>query len=175
MIQAVIGLGNPGTKYNITRHNIGRRIAQQLVERATSNSGWKSKFHGSWTQIQQPPMTYRVLLPDTYMNKTGESVRPFCDFFSLEPEELLLIHDDLELPFGEVQLRAGGGLAGHNGLKSIKQHLGSNNFHRLRIGIGRPTRGDVSSYVLSRFSPQEEAELEDIVDKAVEMIWKNRE
>ncbi|MFW6363715.1 MAG: aminoacyl-tRNA hydrolase [Spirochaeta sp.] len=171
MITAVIGLGNPGPQYRNTRHNIGRLICAALVDRvAGPTASWKSRFHGSWTHLQQPPVQLRVLIPDTYMNKAGESIRPFCDFFSLQPEQLLLVHDDLELPFGTVAHRRGGGLGGHNGLRSAEKHLGSRDFARLRIGIGRPARGDVSSWVLGRFSEQEEAELEDIIEEAVQTI-----
>lgn len=100
-------------------------------------------------------------------------MRPFAEFFSLSPADILIVHDDLELPFGEVALREGGGLGGHNGLRSVAQHLGTRDFPRLRIGIGRPARGDVASYVLARFTPQEEAELVDVVETAVATILRS--
>lgn len=172
MFSALIGLGNPGKKYKTTRHNIGWRIAEEFVRMTDASADWKSKFKGKWTQIRTSGATgdYRVLIPETFMNKVGESVRPFTDFFSLAAEDILVIHDDLELPFGEVQLRKGGGLGGHNGLRSLEQHLGTRNFQRLRIGIGRPVHGSVSSWVLARFSPQEEAELEDVIQKALYLL-----
>ncbi|GAB6091044.1 aminoacyl-tRNA hydrolase [Spirochaeta dissipatitropha] len=173
MFSALIGLGNPGKKYEMTRHNIGWRIAEAFVREADPSADWKSKFKGKWTQIRTSPGSVsgcRILVPETFMNKAGESVKPFADFFTLEAEEIVVIHDDLELPFAEVQLRKGGGLGGHNGLRSIEQHLGTRNFQRLRIGIGRPVHGSVSSWVLSRFSPQEEAELEDITEKALALL-----
>ncbi|AFG38883.1 aminoacyl-tRNA hydrolase [Spirochaeta africana] len=172
MFSAVVGLGNPGPRYRHTRHNIGCTVVQALAEHE-SVTAWKSKFHGSWATVSRPPMQLRLLVPANFMNKAGESVRPFAEFFSLSPADILIVHDDLELPFGEVALREGGGLGGHNGLRSVAQHLGTRDFPRLRIGIGRPARGDVASYVLARFTPQEEAELVDVVETAVATILRS--
>ncbi len=171
MYTAVIGLGNPGPQYRLTRHNIGQRILENLVAGsdiglAKNPQNWKKKFNGHWAQHN----SLRLLVPETFMNKCGSSVQAFANFFSLSPEQLLIIHDDLELPFGDVQLKKGGGLAGHNGLKSIATHLSSREFYRLRVGIGRPPRGDVSKFVLERFNQQEEAELDDIIAEAIQQI-----
>jgi PTH1 family peptidyl-tRNA hydrolase len=104
------------------------------------------------------------------MNESGKSVRAALDFYNLEPTEILVIHDDLELPYGTLRLQAGGGLQGHNGLKSIKQHAGSDQFLRLRIGIGRPKHGSVASYVLERFTAEEEVSLPLVLDLASTML-----
>jgi PTH1 family peptidyl-tRNA hydrolase len=131
---------------------------------------WQKKFHGVWTKMYRSGRTFRLLKPETFMNESGMSVAQASRFFSIEPEEILVVHDDLELPFGTIRLQEGGGLQGHNGLKSIRQHLASDQFFRLRIGIGRPARGEIASHVLSRFSPEEEMRLPSIVQSATRSL-----
>lgn len=104
------------------------------------------------------------------MNLVGESARAMSDFFRIAPESWIAVHDDIGLPFGEVRLQTGGGLGGHNGLRSLRQHLGTDGFHRLRLGIGRPVQGDVASFVLGRFSSDEEIEFSRVVDRAIEAL-----
>jgi peptidyl-tRNA hydrolase, PTH1 family len=155
----IVFLGNPGKKYEKTRHNAAWRLGDNR------DRSWQKKFNGLWCKEGNGADQKILLKPQTFMNLSGDSVRKAMDFFKLTPKEVLVVHDELELPFGEVQHRFGGGLAGHNGLKSIKQQLGTADFGRLRIGIGRPPYGDVQRWVLSPFAPIEEAELEDVIRK----------
>jgi PTH1 family peptidyl-tRNA hydrolase len=156
-------LGNPGKEYQRTRHNAGFMVADRW--KRTRDAVWQAKFKGEWTSFEAGLKRY-ALKPLTFMNLAGESVRAMADFFKLTPESWVAVYDEVELPFGEVRFQKGGGLAGHNGLRSLKTHLGTDQFFRLRVGIGRPARGDVGSFVLGRFSPDEEIELERILDRA---------
>ena len=155
----VAGLGNPGREYDRTRHNAGWLVLDELARRHSGS--WRSKFSGSLAEIRLGDLRLALLKPETYMNDSGRSVGAAVRFFKVEPEQVLVVHDDVDLEAGRLQARAGGGLAGHNGLRSLAQHLGSQDFLRLRIGIGRPGRGDprpVADWVLSPFSPEEDAE-----------------
>ena len=157
----IVGLGNPGAEYAGTRHNIGFEVADVLASRwALPNA--KTKYRGMLTEGRTGPGGPRVamLLPQTYMNEAGDSVGPARGAFKLPLDRVLVLHDEIDLPFGEIRVRAGGGLAGHNGLKSLKQGLGSADFMRVRIGVGRPPTTDpdrVAAYVLGRFrEPREQ-------------------
>jgi PTH1 family peptidyl-tRNA hydrolase len=155
----VAGLGNPGREYERTRHNAGWLVLDELARRHSGS--WRSKFSGSLAEIRLGDLRLALLKPETYMNDSGRSVGAAVRFFKVEPEQVLVVHDDVDLEAGRLQARAAGGLAGHNGLRSLAQHLGSQDFLRLRIGIGRPGRGDprpVADWVLSPFSPEEDAE-----------------
>jgi PTH1 family peptidyl-tRNA hydrolase len=155
----VAGLGNPGREYERTRHNAGWLVLDELARR--HDGSWRSKFSGSLAEIRLGDLRLALLKPETYMNDSGRSVGAAVRFFKVEPEQVLVVHDDVDLEAGRLQARAGGGLAGHNGLRSLAQHLGSQDFLRLRIGIGRPGRGDprpVADWVLSPFSPEEDPE-----------------
>jgi len=164
MIHAACFLGNPGTQYAKSRHNLAWILIKYLhFDRPVQ---WTGKFKGLYGKSSIRGKEIFLLKPETYMNKSGESVQAFLSYFKIPPEELLVIHDDIELSFNEIQFKFGGGLAGHNGLKSLASSLGSKDFYRLRLGISRPERGSVSSYVLSRFSPEESAELEDFCRRA---------
>ncbi|MFA6774825.1 MAG: aminoacyl-tRNA hydrolase [Sphaerochaetaceae bacterium] len=157
MIKLVVFLGNPGKEYEKTRHNAGFIVCDSLF----SSASWQKKFHGLYAQER-----YRLLKPQTYMNVSGISVGEASAFFHLLPEEIMVVHDDLELPFGKVRLQQGGGLQGHNGLRSIKEALGSDQFVRIRIGIGRPAYGGgVARYVLSPFSGDEQIGLSLLIPK----------
>ena len=160
----VVGLGNPGAEYAGTRHNIGFEVAKVLASR------WglpkpKSKYRGLLSEGRAGPGGPRVavLLPQTYMNEAGQSVGPARGAMKVELDRVLVIHDEIDLPFGEIRVRTGGGLAGHNGLKSLRQALGSGDFRRVRVGVGRPPTTDpdrVAAYVLGRFrEPREEVQL----------------
>ncbi len=162
MVKLLVFLGNPGKAYEKTRHNVGWMVCNHMYPSVS----WSQKFNG---QIAQD-MSKRLLKPHTFMNESGKSVRSCMDFFSLTAQEVLVIHDDLELPFGTLRMQSGGGLQGHNGLKSIKSHIKDDGFIRLRIGIGRPKHGSVSSFVLQRFSPEEEISLPMILKKAKDML-----
>jgi PTH1 family peptidyl-tRNA hydrolase len=155
----IAGLGNPGREYERTRHNVGWLVLDELARR--HGGSWRSKFSGSLAEVRLGDARLALLKPETYMNESGRSVGAAARFFKVEPEQLLVVHDDVDLEPGRLQARDGGGLAGHNGLRSLAQHLGSQDFLRLRIGVGRPGRGDqrsVSDWVLSPFAPEEDVE-----------------
>jgi peptidyl-tRNA hydrolase, PTH1 family len=155
----VAGLGNPGREYERTRHNVGWLVLDALARR--HDASWRSKFSGSLAEVRLGEARLALLKPETYMNESGRSVGAAARFFKVEPQQLLVVHDDVDLEPGRLQARRGGGLAGHNGLRSLAQHLGSQDFLRLRIGVGRPGRGDrrsVSDWVLSPFAPEEDVE-----------------
>ena len=155
-------------QYSRTRHNAAWMLLESL--QFSRDLIWREKFHGKVADYSTGQGLCRILLPETFMNKSGVSVSSAAKFYKLNVEEILVIHDDLELPFGQYSLRTGGGLAGHNGLKSIRDSLGSSDFRRLRLGIGRPDRGSVHSWVLSRFSPDEEAVLSLILEHAANRL-----
>ena len=156
----VVGLGNPGREYEPTRHNAGWLVVDELARR--HGGSWRSKFSGSLAEVRVGDTKVALLKPETYMNDSGRSVGAAARFFKVEPEHVLVVHDDVDLEPGRLQARAGGGLAGHNGLRSLVGPLGSQGFLRLRIGVGRPGRGDrrsVADYVLSPFAPEDDAEM----------------
>jgi len=155
----VAGLGNPGREYERTRHNVGWLVLDELARR--HGGSWRSKFSGSLAEVRLGGLRLGLLKPETYMNESGRSVGAAARFFKVEPDSLLVVHDDVDLEPGRLQARLGGGLAGHNGLRSLAQHLGSQEFQRLRIGVGRPGRGDrrsVSDWVLSAFEPDQDVD-----------------
>ena len=153
----VVGLGNPGREYERTRHNAGWLVLDELARR--HGGSWRSKFSGSLAEVRLDGLRLGLIKPETYMNESGRSVGAAARFFKVEPDALLVVHDDVDLEPGRLQARLGGGLAGHNGLRSLAQYLGSQDFLRLRIGVGRPGRGDrrsVSDWVLSAFAPEDD-------------------
>jgi PTH1 family peptidyl-tRNA hydrolase len=154
----LVGLGNPGAEYELTRHNIGFEIAQELIDRWSLPKP-KSRYRGLISEGRAGPggvggVRIAVLQPQTYMNEAGQSVGPARGALRTPLDHVLVLHDEIDLPFGEIRTRVGGGLAGHNGLKSIRQGLGSPDFARVRVGVGRPPTTDpdrVAAYVLGRF------------------------
>jgi len=155
----VAGLGNPGREYERDRHNAGWMVVDELARR--HGASFRGKFSGRLAETRVAERRIALLRPETFMNESGRSVAPAARFFKLPPGSVLVVHDDVDLEAGRVQARLGGGLAGHNGLRSIAQALGTQEFLRLRIGVGRPPRGDrrpVADYVLSPFRPDEDAE-----------------
>ena len=155
----VVGLGNPGREYEPTRHNAGWLVVDELARR--HGGSWRGKFAGQMAEVRVGGERLALLKPETYMNDSGRSVGAAARFFKVEPEHVLVVHDDVDLEPGRLQARAGGGLAGHNGLRSLVGPLGSQDFLRLRIGVGRAGRGDrrsVADYVLSPFAPEDDAE-----------------
>ena len=151
----VVGLGNPGREYAETRHNVGFMVAEELARR--TGGSWRGKFSGELAEVRLDGMRLALLRPQTFMNESGRSVAAAVRFFKVEPEDLLVVHDEVDLDPGRLQVRLGGGLAGHNGLRSVAQQVGSPDFARLRIGVGRPERGDprpVADFVLSEFPPE---------------------
>ncbi len=164
----IVFLGNPGKQYEKTRHNAGWMVSSDIP----TTTPWKVQFQALVSSMAGPSGTIRLLKPQTFMNESGTSVQQAMKFYNLSPDEVLVVNDDLELPFGTVRLQLGGGLQGHNGLKSIKQRTASDGFYRVRVGIGRPARGDVASYVLSRFTVSEEISLPLVLDLATSLIHK---
>jgi len=179
----IVGLGNPGPEHAKTRHNVGFMVAEELVRRWDLGRG-KDRFKGRIAEgrvgvpsaVGQSGARPRVavLCPQTYMNDVGRSVGPARGSYKLALDRVLVVHDEIDLPFGEVRVRTGGGLAGHNGLKSLKRELGSGDFTRVRVGVGRPDSTDpeiVSAWVLGRFREGEQA-VGELIERAVEQVEK---
>ena len=168
MTWLVVGLGNPGPAYVHNRHNIGFMVIDELARR--SHGVFASKFNGRFAKTQLAGEGIYLLQPLTFMNRSGPSVGSAASFFKLEASNVLVVHDELDLPFGRLRLKSGGGHGGHNGLRSIFEHF-PRDFYRLRVGIGRPKRGDVSHHVLSDFDAVEERPaLEKILDNAADAV-----
>jgi len=175
----IVGLGNPGREHAGTRHNVGFLVADELAERWQLPAG-KERFRGRLRQGRPPrrlgdagrPPAVAILCPQTYMNDAGRSVGPARGSLKVPLERVLVIHDEIDLPFGQLQTRVGGGLAGHNGLKSLKRELGSPEFRRVRVGVGRPDSTDpevVSAWVLGRFA-ESEADVQALVRAAADEV-----
>lgn len=165
----VAGLGNPGREYAGTRHNVGFLVCDELARR--HGATFRSKFSGELAEARIDSRRVALLKPQTYVNESGRSVGAAARFFKVEHERLLVVHDEVDLEPGRLQARAGGGLAGHNGLRSIAQHLKTQEFLRLRVGVGRPERGDprpVADFVLSAFPP--EADVDALVGRAADAV-----
>lgn len=165
----VAGLGNPGRQYAATRHNVGWLVVDELASR--HGGSFRGKFSGQLTELRVGDRRLALLKPETYMNESGRSVAAAARFFKSPPEGLVVVHDDVDLEEGRLQVRAGGGLAGHNGLRSLADAIGSRDFLRVRIGVGRPGRGDrrpVSDYVLSRFPA--ETDVVGLVGRAADAV-----
>jgi PTH1 family peptidyl-tRNA hydrolase len=176
----VVGLGNPGREYERTPHNVGFRVAGELVDRWRLGRA-KDRFRGRLAAGRLPASAgegpaprVAVLCPQTYMNDAGRSVGPARGALKLPLERVLVVHDEIDLPFGEIRTRLGGGLAGHNGLKSLKRELGGGDFVRVRVGVGRPDSTDpevVSSHVLGRFR-EDEAQVRELIDSAADAVQR---
>ena len=167
-ISLIAFLGNPGRQYANTRHN----IAWMLLDcwEGQKHLTWKAKFKGRYSKYQPGSKPVILLKPETFMNKSGESIQSCAWFFKIAPQKILIVHDDLELPFGILDIKQGGGLAGHNGLKSTATALGSRGFWRMRLGISRPARGKASAHVLGKFTEEEQTLLEQFMEKAGDII-----
>jgi PTH1 family peptidyl-tRNA hydrolase len=165
----VVGLGNPGREYARNRHNVGHLVLDELARR--HGGSWKSKFSGQISEIRLDGHKVALLKPETYMNESGVSVSGATRFYKLEPSEVLIVHDEGDFDLGRLELKVGGWLSGHNGLRSIAQHLKTPEFLRLRVGVGRPERGDprpLADYVLSNFEPRDDAET--LVGRAADAV-----
>jgi peptidyl-tRNA hydrolase, PTH1 family len=165
----VVGLGNPGREYAGHRHNVGWMVVEELARR--HDASWKAKFNGRLAEIRLDGHRVGLLKPETFMNDSGRSVNAAARFYKVEPDAILVIHDEIDLDHGRLQARRGGGLAGHNGLRSVAAHLKTPDFLRLRVGVGRPGRGDPrkpADFVLSNFTPEEDAE--GLVAKAADAV-----
>src|SRR5512132_2217893 len=165
----VAGLGNPGREYARTRHNIGWLVVDELARR--HDGSFRSKFSGRLAELRLGDRRLALLEPETYMNESGRSISAAARYFKVLAQALLVVHDDVDLEDGRLQARLGGGLAGHNGLRSIAQALGTQEFLRLRIGVGRPGRGDrrsVADYVLAPFAP--ETDVDALVSRSADAV-----
>jgi len=165
----VVGLGNPGREYQGNRHNVGWMVVDELARR--HGAAFKGKFSGQLAEIRLEGHKVALLKPETYMNESGRSVGAAARFFKVDPAAILVVHDESDLKPGRLQTRLGGGLAGHNGLRSLAAHLKSQDFLRLRVGVGRPGRGDprpLADYVLSDFEPEDDSEA--IVARAADAV-----
>ena len=176
----IVGLGNPGQKYRGTRHNIGFMATSLLLEEVERGSGRRpeqlsgSRFSAELWRIDIPGGgTWLVAQPQTFMNLSGNAVQPLMAWYKLSAEQLLVVHDELDLEPGRLKLKKGGSAAGHNGIKSIQQQLGTPDFHRLRVGVGKPeNRDQVISWVLGRFTEQEREVMEKTFPSIVDAILR---
>lgn len=167
-MKMIIGLGNPGKQYEKTRHNIGFHVIDELANRLNAPA-MQSKFNGMYTVIHTSEGKVMLVKPLTYMNLSGECVRPLLDYYDVEIDQIAVIYDDLDFSPGELRLRQKGSAGGHNGMKSLIAHLGTDKFNRIRMGIGRPVSGmKVSDYVLSSFSKEEAPLIEETVRKSAD-------
>lgn len=167
-LKLIVGLGNIGPKYEHTRHNMGCDLLFNIADKYRISLNPESKFSGLVGRGNIEGQEVRLVFPTTFMNESGRSVGALCNFFRIAPEEILVLHDDLDLPPGTIRFKFGGGLAGHNGLKSITACLsGAQNYYRLRIGIGHPERSDVINWVLNRPSPQDRDKIDAALDAAL--------
>ena len=165
----LVGLGNPGREYASTRHNVGFMVADELARR--HGGSWRSKFSGEVADVRLDDARLALLKPQTYMNESGRSVAAAARFYKVDPADLLAVHDEVDLELGRMQARLGGGLAGHNGLRSVAASLGTPEFLRLRVGVGRPERGDprpVADWVLSPFDPS--VDVGELVARAADAV-----
>ena len=174
----VVGLGNPGKKYAKNRHNVGFMVVERLAQ-SHGLPDFKEKFSAVWTkgEIAAGGTRHPVALlePQTFMNLSGDSVQPAASFLKTDPAHVIVVHDELDIPWREVRVKVGGGHAGHNGLRSIIQRLGTPEFVRVRVGVGRPPtgfKGDVADFVLADFDSLERPELPDVVDRAAAAVEK---
>lgn len=162
-------MGNPGREYARNRHNAGYLVVDELARR--HGGSWKSKFSGQVAEVRHGDARLVLLKPETYMNESGRSVGAAAAFFKVEPADVLVVHDEGDFDLGRLEIKHGGGLAGHNGLRSIAQALGTQDFTRLRIGVGRPERGDprsLADYVLANFDEHDDADA--LIERATDAV-----
>jgi len=171
-LKLIVGLGNPGSQYQSTRHNAGEDFVESLARRFSGQLNMDNKHYGKVGEILVNNKKVRLLIPTTFMNKSGQSVAALAHFFKIEPQEILVAHDELDMPPGVCKLKFAGGHGGHNGLRDIISRLGnSRDFYRLRIGIGHPGSAKlVSDYVLKKASPDDRILIETSSDKAISVM-----
>ncbi len=170
-IQLIVGLGNPGTEYEPTRHNAGFWFVDELARRCQQSFRVEARFHSEVARCELQGAECRLQKPLTYMNRSGQAVRALMQFFRIPVEQILVVHDELDLPVGTIKLKKGGGHGGHNGLRDLISHLGSGAFYRLRIGIDHPGHKDqVVDYVLRQPGKQERRLTDDAIDAALEVM-----
>ncbi len=162
----VVGLGNPGAEYTGTRHNAGFWFCEQLADQLGVRFSHESRFHGFVANARE--LGIWLLMPQTYMNRSGQAVGALARFYRIAPAEILVVHDELDIPPGQLRLKFGGGLGGHNGLKDTSAHLGTNDYWRLRVGIGHPgDRNEVANYVLKPARREEQAQIDEALERAL--------
>ncbi len=172
-IVLVAGLGNPGAQYADTRHNVAHWFIQQLQQQHQISFKMMSKFKGEVGHLSHNEQTVRVIVPNTYMNLSGQSVAPLAAFYQIPAQQILVIHDELDLAPGVIRLKIGGGHGGHNGLRDISTRLGSGDYNRIRIGIGHPgSANSVSGYVLSKPSRQDRQLIQTAIANAIKLMPK---
>ena len=170
VVKLIIGLGNPGKPYEHTRHNIGFDVIDELANRWNAPLN-QQKFNGMYASVHRPEGKVILLKPLTYMNLSGESVRPLMDYFDIDVEDIIVIYDDLDLETGKLRLRGKGSEGGHNGIKSLIQPLGTQEFNRIRVGVNRPPAGmKVADYVLSKFSKDDQVVVKEAIDKSCDAV-----
>jgi PTH1 family peptidyl-tRNA hydrolase len=170
-IQLIVGLGNPGDQYARTRHNAGAWLVESLAATLQFSLSMESKFLGHYGKLKMPEGYCHFLLPTTYMNKSGLSVKAVAQFYKIPPQAILVAHDELDLPVGDAKLKFAGGHGGHNGLRDIMQQLGSADFYRLRLGIGHPgTKAEVVHYVLHAPSGEERQKIDAVIADSVKVM-----
>jgi PTH1 family peptidyl-tRNA hydrolase len=168
-LRLIVGLGNPGAEYSETRHNAGFWFCERLARDLNVTLSRESRFRGLAGNARAEGLW--LLLPQTFMNRSGEAVQALAHFYRIEPAEMLVVHDELDLPPGQMRLKFGGGLGGHNGLKDISSRLGTQDYWRLRIGIGHPgDRNEVVNYVLKPPRKEEAAAIDETIDRAL-LAW----
>lgn len=166
----LVGLGNPGARYARTRHNIGFMAVDAWCSQATASPGWSEKWKAQVATIGTGPSRVVALKPQTYMNRSGQSVIPAAQFLRVPPAQILVVHDEVDFPLGRLAVKKGGGHGGHNGLRDIMQLLGNGDFLRIRLGVGRPVHGEVADHVLSDFMPDERPVVDELLERAVAAI-----
>ena len=170
-IKLIVGLRNPGHSYELTRHNAGAWLIETLIKDQHISLQTDKKFQGELALLSTAELNCNILLPLTFMNQSGLSVRAVAQFYRIQPEEMIIAHDDLDLPAGRIKLKTGGGHGGHNGLRDIIAQLGSANFHRLRIGIGHPGHASlVLNYVLGKPSLVEKNSIDQAIDDTMRVM-----
>lgn len=168
-LRLVVGLGNPGAEYAETRHNAGFWFCERLADKLGVRFSHESRFHGLVANAREAGVW--LLMPQTFMNRSGQAIGALARFYRIEPSEILVVHDELDIPPGQLRLKFGGGLGGHNGLKDTSAHLGTHDYWRLRIGIGHPgDRSEVVNFVLKPARREEQQQIDEAIDKAL-VAW----
>ena len=175
-LKLIVGLGNPGSEYHKTRHNVGFLVLEEIARKNNCTFRDNKKLYGKTCEVGSGVSQTRLLMPNTYMNESGQSVRSAKDWFNFENHQLIVLVDDMDLPLGKIRVRSKGSSGGHNGLKSIINHLGTNEFKRLKIGIGSPSKiqterkSKTVAHVLGRFSQEEFVTLNFIIEEIISCI-----
>lgn len=169
--RVIVGLGNPGRKYEFTRHNVGYMVASAFARSAGLSFKEEKRFSAVVAKGKFEGTTVHILLPTTYMNESGRALRAYLDYYKLGVHDVIVVSDEVELPFNQMRLRPGGSSGGHNGLKSIEAHLGTQNYVRLRMGIGKDQQSStLADYVLDGFKPDELPKLDEFVNRGAGVV-----